>query len=89
MDFLKSLLVYSLLLPMHWVLILGFCFVADFVLCGHVLKTDAFKLRQKQHMWCEHVKAVSAGGPCIRALYNSLFLSLFDLVILLHWPDEV
>ena len=60
MDFPKSLLVYSFSLPLHWVLILGFCFVADFVLCGHVLKTDAFKLHQKQHMWCEHVK------PCLQ-----------------------
>ena len=46
MDFPKSLLVYSLPLPTHWVLILGFSFfVANFVLCGHVLKTDAFKLQ--------------------------------------------
>lgn len=74
---------------MHWVLILGFCFVANFVLCGHILKTDAFKLHQKQHMWCEHGKAVSAERTVHQSTLQVFPYSLFDLVILLHWPDEV
>ena len=54
-DFSEGLPLYSLPLPMPYVLILGFCFVANFGLWGNVLGKDSSKPRHRiQDVWCEH-----------------------------------
>lgn len=61
-DFLKSLLVYSApayALGTHF----GILFCSQLCFMWSYSQNRCFQPHQKQHMWCEHGKAVSAGGP--------------------------
>lgn len=72
--------IFFLPLPMYQVLILRFCFVANFVLWDHVLGKDASKARHQM----QSVQHKHRLRPCLPVLAGS-----FGLVFLLHWPDDV